>query len=496
MNPRRPSIPCPRAPGFVLLTVLVIVMLSSMLAASVLYAMRSEATAHAASVQQEQAWRTAMCGVARAMLFVTGPEAAGVLWRDNPAAFQHQFVVQDGDDQWYFTVYTASESVGAEIRFGLTDESAKLSLQHSETAWLTRLPSLDEDTIRTLTGALSGTDGSPSTDISPAPSAANDASSDRPASGNLERTSQVSATRTSSPTPSLEELFARTGLDPRLLFGEDANYNLRLDANEDDLESRAPLDDGNGQLNPGLQQHLTTVSYELNLDGRGRPRVNLNDPNADLSRCGLPQSALDYLAAMQRAGQSLPHVSALLEAEAEFNDDQGRPVRLRSGIGRNELANLLDQCTATNATRFEGLININTASREVLAAIPAIGEALADTIVATRVGLGGEEAQTPAWLYQRGVVSADEFKQIVPHVTTRSYQFSFRCVGYALPSGRYRALAATLDAAVQPPRVLALRDLTRFGFPVPLDILQSGSSDGASAGSSPHGLPGVHVAWR
>ncbi|HOB99633.1 MAG TPA: hypothetical protein PKM43_12895, partial [Verrucomicrobiota bacterium] len=57
--------------GFVLLIVLVVVLLSSMLAASVLYAMRSEAAAHTASVQREQAWAAAMSGVARALAVAT-----------------------------------------------------------------------------------------------------------------------------------------------------------------------------------------------------------------------------------------------------------------------------------------------------------------------------------------------------------------------------------------------------------------------------------------
>lgn len=290
----------------------------------------------------------------------------------------------------------------------------------------------------------------------------------------------------SPPTPatpiiSLEEWFAAAGFSPQLLFGEDANHNLRLDPNEDDTDTRLPLDDGNGLLDRGLQQYLTTSSYDLNLTSDGQPRVNLNDPQADLASCGLPPATLDYLAALRRAGQSLPHPAALLEAEGEFTDAQGRPVRLTSGIGREELATLLDQCTTTNATRLEGLINVNTAPLAVLTAIPFIGEALADSILATRPGLTSEEARTPAWLYRRGLVTAEEFKQIVPHLTTRSRQFTFRSIGYALPSGRYRVVSVTVDTATRPARVLAVRDLTRFGFPVPLAVLEEGSAEGGLA---------------
>jgi len=446
-----------------------------MLAASVLYSMRSEATAHTASVQREQAWTAAMSGVARALTIAAGPASESSAWQNNPAAFQHQFIVQDGDDQWYFTVYSASDDLGADLRFGLTDEAGKLSVLHADASWLARLPGLDAD----LAAALKGTAARPEP---------------RPADSR-----QVTGASPFVPGPSLEECFAAAGLSSQLLFGEDANYNLRLDPNEDDADTRPPLDDGNGLLDRGLQQYLTTVSYDLNVTGEGRPRINLNDASADLSRLGLPQATLDYLAALHRAGKSLPHPAALLEAEGEFQDPQGRPVRLQSGIGREELANLLDQCTTTNAVRLAGAINVNTAPLPVLTAIPFIGEALADAIVAARPGLSADEARTPAWLYRRGLVNAGEFQQIAPYLTTRSRQFSFRSVGYAVPSGRYRVLAVTVDVTTPPGRVLALQDLTRFGFPVPLAILENGTSTLTAASAAVPSRQGAHparVLWR
>jgi len=460
----------------VLLTVLVIVLLTSMLAASVLYAMRSEATAHTASVQREQAWTAAMSGVARALSVAADPDAEGMAWHSNPAAFQHQFVSQDGDDQWFFTVYSAADSLGAEVRFGLTDESAKLSVLHHDASWLARLPSLDETLATALRGSASiARSGARTNRVDETPATADlDAGERNPQPWSAGPVTNASPS--AAPAVSLDEWFAAAGLGPPLLYGEDANYNLRLDPNEDDGDACQPLDDGDGQLDRGLQQYLTAVSYDLNVNHEGRPRVNLNGPPDDVASCGLPQTALDYLAALRRAGQSLAHPAALLEAEGEFPDATGRPARLRSGIGREELAHLLDQCTTTDAVRLEGLINLNTAPLAVLTAIPFIGEALADTIVATRPGLTSDEARTPAWLYRRGLVTAEEFKQIVPHLTARSRQFSFQCLGYALPSGRYRVLSVTVDTATRPARVLALRDLTRFGFPVPLAVLQDGSA--------------------
>lgn len=464
-----------------MLIVLVVVLLSSMLAASMLYAMRSEAAAHAASVQREQAWTVALSGVARALAVAANADLDGMSWHDNPAMFQHQFVNQDGDDHWFFTVYSASDSLSAEVRFGLTDESAKLSVRHHDASWLAKLPGADDTLAEALArGAQRSTASVPTN----APNAAPEApEGDRSPRGTPppEESSPPSPTGPPGPVASIEEWFAASGLSAQSLYGEDANYNLRLDPDEDDGDTRQPLDNADGQLDRGLQQYLTTVSYDLNVDCVGQPRVNLNDSQADLSKCGLSQTTLDYVAALRRAGQALSHPADLLEAELELQDAEGRPLRVRSGIGREELAALLDRCTTTAATRLEGLINVNTAPRAVLTAVPFLGEALADAILAARPGLTADEIRTPAWLYRRGLVSAAEFKQIVPHLTARSLQFTFRCLGYALPSGRYRVLSVTLDTASQPARVIALRDLTRFGFPVPLAVLQDGAIETALA---------------
>ncbi len=474
--------------GFVLLTVLVVVMLSSMLAVSLLFALKADVTAQTAGVQQEQAWNAAMSGVTRALAVAQASVRGPAAWQDNAAAFQNQLVGQDGDDQWFFTVYSAADSFTAEIRYGLTDESAKLNVYHADPAWLAALPHLNAELVQALlpgSDPAAGGTGTNNLDVAGRPAAVNDAGSTNQPAADVLPSSAASVAmagppaRTGDPAGSLEELFAGAGLDPQLLYGEDVNLNLRLDPNENDGDAQWPPDDGNGQLDLGLQADLTLVSYDLNVDSQGRPRVNLADASTNLTQSGLSPATLDYLEAMQRAGQKLAQPADLLEAEGDFKDKSGKPVHLRSGIDRENLATLLDRCTTTNATELPGLINVNTASREVLSAIPALGEALADSIIATRQGLGTEEARTPAWLFRRGLVSAGEFKKLAPRLTTRSLQFSFRCVGYAVPSGRCRVLSVVVDVAARPARILAIRDLTRFGFPVPLEVLQSGDAGSA-----------------
>lgn len=437
-----------RSRGFVLLLVLVIVMLASMVSLSLLFSLRADVTAQTAGAGQEQAWAAALSGVARAMVVARAAPADLPTWADQAGVFQHQGVVPDGDDTWYFSVYGSPDSFSGAVRYGLDDENGKLPLLEAPPAWLSRLPGVDEAAVGSLvsTSAPSG----PGNTTVPAPT----------------------TSAASRPEITLEEACVRAGIPTSLLVGEDTNSNLRLDPNEDDADASPPLDDRNGVLDPGLQRLLTVTSYDLNVDTEGRPRLDLNDPNADLSGVGLPQATLDYLAALRRAQRRINHPVDLLGAKETLPNANGANTPFESGIGPDELPTLLDRCTATTAPRLFGLINLNTAPAPVLAAIPTLGETGADTIVASRTGLSAEERRTPAWILRRGLVTADQFKEIAPRLTTRSYQFSFRSIGYAVPSGRFRVLAVTIDVATQPARILALRDLTRFGFPIPLGLLQ------------------------
>ena len=54
-------------------------------------------------------------------------------------------------------------------------------------------------------------------------------------------------------------------------------------------------------------------------------------------------------------------------------------------------------------------------------------------------------------------------------MTTQSYQYRIRVVGYGVPGGRYRIMEAMLDLGQDAPRLFYVRDLTRLGLPFALD---------------------------
>ncbi|MCP5518471.1 MAG: hypothetical protein H7A45_14555 [Verrucomicrobiales bacterium] len=445
--------------GFVLLTVLIVVMVSAMTAVSLLFAIRADATAQAATAQGEQAWAAVMSGIQRAISVAESSVQGAAAWEENPEAFRHQEVADDGANRWYFTIWSASADDTSAVRFGLSDEASRLNVRTADPQWLAALPgwTVDPDP---------GAD--PGSDLTGLPTETSEgdvtnASTNAPTGGLTSARSVASALR-------------EAGLSPAALRGEDANYNLRLEPNEDDGDESLPGDNRDGVLDAGLQRFLTDLSYEPNTNPQGELRVDVSAPGVSLASLGLPSATQDYLAAMRTAGQSLNHVADLLEARMTVPNERGENVELESGVGAGEIVTLLAECTTRPDPRLPGLLNLNTAPPEALAVLPGLDETLAESIVSTRRVLGAEEKASPAWVYTRGLVSAEQFRQIAPQVTTRAFQFRFHCLGYGLPGGHYRVVEAVIDVAEQPARLVSVRDLSRHGFPLPLDEVETDSA--------------------
>ena len=65
-----------------------------------------------------------------------------------------------------------------------------------------------------------------------------------------------------APFESVEELRLVAGMTRDILYGEDANLNGILDANENDADSSAPNDNRDSRLDPGLMEYFTVYSRE------------------------------------------------------------------------------------------------------------------------------------------------------------------------------------------------------------------------------------------
>jgi len=446
-----------RRRGTILVAVLVIVALSVLAAATLMYRARAEVTAAVAGSRRHQGYAAAMSGLRRAMAILQAARTQREAWYDNPELFKSQLVCQDGVNSWYFTIYAYNTFDPETLRNGVTDEASKVNVNFTSEEILLGLPGMEPELVDSL---LDYRDQDEET---------------RPQGAEQDYYDQLPHPYLikNGPLGTLEELLLIKGFDGPLVYGEDYNLNGLLEENEDDAEELFPPDNGDGLLDRGLLGATTIWSYERNVAEDGERRINLNVPRG-LGSAGLRKETLDFIELYRSEGKTFKHPAELLEMEYELEKDHGRLKAgevIESGVGVGDLPDVLDKLT-TEGPVLLGKVNVNTASVEVLAALPGFDRDLAERIVGAREGVDDVGRETPAWLCTENIVTADRFKEIAPTLTARSYQFHVRCVAYGWPCGQFRVFEAVIDLALGSPRVVYQRDLTRLGLPFAIDVEQ------------------------
>ena len=176
----------------------------------------------------------------------------------------------------------------------------------------------------------------------------------------------------------LRELLLVRGVTEELFYGEDTNLNGRLDYNEMDGDTNPPADNMDAVLNKGWAAYLTCY------------------PN-------------------------------------ESSSDTTQTTQGTTGQTAQQ------QTTQTESSGSEGLVNINTASDVVLAALlGGTNEAyvLASAIIAYRNTLEYGIAD-PSELTEVGILSSDILEQIQDYITVSSNIFTIRCVATTAQNGPY-----------------------------------------------------------
>lgn len=445
-----------RRRGFVLVGVLIVVMLLSMIALSLMFRMRSEETAAATGSTAEQAWAAAMSGVREAMRVASSLAPGDTAWMDAPERFKDRVLHDDGAEEWRWTLYSPNPEGG--VRFGPTDEASKLNLNSASTSMVSRLPAMKASLTDALLDFVD-------VDDMPRPEGAEQEYYDA-----LPQPYRIP----NGPLATVEQLLLVRGFTPAVVLGEDANRNFSLDPNEDDGDEREPPDDADGRLQAGLLPLVTVYSREPNTDRGGKPRFHLNRPGASVTETNdLPQAFVAFVAALGASQSVVADPAELLDATLPLKPTDGQELAVPTGVGKDSLALVLDRFSGTDRPELVGRINVNTAPAQVLQLVPGIDNALAESILSARRNLPAERRQSVAWLHVENLVEAEKFREIAPFLTTRSLQFSFHVVGYGSRSGRFRVLEAVIDAAVRPVRLVYLRDLTRLGLPFPIALDES-----------------------
>ena len=224
------------------------------------------------------------------------------------------------------------------------------------------------------------------------------------------------------PFRTLRELLLVKGVTEELFFGEDTNFNGRLDFNERDGDASPPHDDEDNEIDPGWIAYLTCCSYDNNTDAAGSSKVNINQANENqlVNSLGISENDANSIVRDRPSNNGYQSIADLIDK-----------------IGTQTFSQIADRITIRSGQRIPGMVNVNTASEYVLAALLGGDDAAfttAQSIIAYRESLM-YGMQSIGELLQSGTVSTSNFRRIANYITTRSNVFTIRCVATADRSG-------------------------------------------------------------
>jgi len=135
-----------------------------------------------------------------------------------------------------------------------------------------------------------------------------------------------------------------------------------------------------------------------------------------------------------------------------------------------QLPLLMDRLSTRRPTerRITGLINVNTAPRQVLECFGELNGEQIQSILALRETLDAETLSTPAWLVTQGAVDVETFDKIAANLTSRGQQFSIESLGYGDHIGMVTRLQVVVDMVGPIAQTIYYRDLSYLGGSYPI----------------------------
>jgi len=246
---------------------------------------------------------------------------------------------------------------------------------------------------------------------------------------------------------SVEELRLVNGMTTEILYGEDANLNGILDANENDGDSSAPYDNRDGRLDPGLTEYFTVYSYEpmtgTNINNQGEVRALLQT----VLSTQRANEIVNNLFPRGPGGQGTPPpVTSILE------------FLVRGNLTADEATQVYPYLAPTTNI----MVNVNTASQAVLECIPGIGVDHAATLVTYREA-NPTALNTIQWV---ATALADDASavQAGPYITTRSYQYTADIAAVGPYNRGYQRVRFVFDTSEGTPIIVRRQDLTHLGW--------------------------------
>lgn len=346
-----------------------------------------------------------------------------------------------------FSVIHGSPDATPLVLYGASDESGKLNVNVATSEQLMALPKMTESIAAAIIDWRDADDD--------------------PQPEGIESSHYSSLahpyTIRNAPLRSVRELLLVRDVTPELFYGEDTNGNGVLDPNEDDGESSPPNDNRDGRLDRGWIAYLTVYSYELNRSASGGKRLNIKTANeSTLSQ----QLNLESWAARSivkaREQKAFEHLVDLLDVKKDTSGEQStsssEDINNRGSNEKDQPVTLamfkemVDQITLQDEEMLAGRININTACREVIRALPGVDDELADAIVERRDAVAG--FNSIGELLDVSGISKEKFARMENSVTVRSSVFRIHGQGRSASGLGEATIECVVDRGTSSPRVL------------------------------------------
>lgn len=349
--------------------------------------------------------------------------------------------MQIGDS--YFWVLRSNLEDDDEFDYGLTDEAGKINLNSASLEMLLRLPGMTAELAASIIDWR-------------------DEDSEISAGGAeneyyLLQSEPYNCKNALFET--VDEILLVKGASEELLYGEDTNLNGVLDDHENDGDLSEPSDNRNGRLDAGFYDYVTVYSVESNLDGQGNERININDAQAR----GDIQTALQEILKEDRALE----IMNLIPTRPSF--ENVLDFYFVTGLKYEEFIQIADRLTTSSEQTLPGLVNVNTASKEVLLCLPGLEENDADALLSYREG--NEDLTSIAWVTK--VLDREKATAIGSYITVRSFQYSADIVCLSGNGRAYKRYKAVFDTESGTPRIVYWKSLTHSGWPLNREIVST-----------------------
>jgi type II secretory pathway component PulK len=257
-----------------------------------------------------------------------------------------------------------------------------------------------------------------------------------------------------APFDTVEELRLVLGMDLDMLYGEDANLNGILDLNENDGNILGPIDNRDSRLDKGLLEYLTVHSRQpnaakTNITNRAQLTALLQE-NFDAAKAA---QIVAKFGGNQPPQQGRPPAPLNIKSVLEFY--------IKSEMTLEEFRIVGGLITVSTNVYTEGLVNVNTASAEVLACIPGIGTDKAPSLVSYRQS-NVDKLDTIGWVKE--VLEGTNALAAGPYITAESYQFTADVAAVGHYGRGYSRVKFIFDTSEGTPKIRYRQDLTKLGW--------------------------------